>query len=263
MPDVDGRELLRKNAPPNWGKDQLTSFLEHAYSHCWATFNQKQPQIQKLICVDACFLRNGQGWINPKQNMLACAMFFRCHAAFRAMCRLAMSGQIAETAPTGRVALEFAAAALRIHKNEDLAYTFLNRHDGEAEFKASKNEFSASRYKEELSKISKYISRKYDELYKELIDYGAHPNERGFSTSTLQNETEDGGCQISQVILHPDGPDLDFCLDQTYRTGIFCLEINEITFSSRFSLLSIGDKIFKMNQNRDFSVPYSWQEKNQ
>ncbi len=255
MVEVDTEKALLAVAPQGWGDDLLSEFISRALQNSWATFDNKKELVQRLVAVDWCFARISKDWLNPNQNILSCVLFIRCHGAFRTAAGLAMSGQIAESAVVLRLCLEYAASALRIDRNEDLAAVFMTRHDSDTMHTKSRNEFKASRLKEEVKKASGTVSQNYNALYEELIDFGAHPNEKAISASGLHNDLSDGSQQLGQILLHEDGVILSSSVLQVYKVGICALEINELIFRSRYELFGVRKKIFDMKNRRDFSAP--------
>ena len=93
--------------PRGWGDDDLTSFLETAHRNRFATFANKSKHVQKLILADLCFLRIHVGWKDPG-SIIAPLLSIRAHAAFRAACDLAFSGQVTDTFAQVRTCLEYA-----------------------------------------------------------------------------------------------------------------------------------------------------------
>ncbi|MGC2408910.1 MAG: hypothetical protein WA441_02595 [Methyloceanibacter sp.] len=56
-------------APPGWGTDELTKFLDSAHSNQWATFWNKRGATEKLIAIDAQFVNVSKDWLDPESHI--------------------------------------------------------------------------------------------------------------------------------------------------------------------------------------------------
>ena len=128
------------NAPPGWGADKLTEFLDNGRNGHWATFVKKRPVVERLIQIDAQFVKVSTNWMNPESQITA-QLLLRCHAALRTAAGLAMAGQACEATVMCRSTLEFAAYALHIHRDPALETIWLNRHNDAATEKQQKKAF--------------------------------------------------------------------------------------------------------------------------
>ncbi len=80
-----------------------------------------------------------------------------------------------------------------------------------------------------MGNIQRYLDKNHPDLsptfakmYEASIDFGAHPNERGFSSNTSIRDEGDLKF-IDTVYLHGDGPQLSFALKATVQVGIWVL----------------------------------------
>jgi hypothetical protein len=79
-------------------------------------------------------------------------------------------------------------------------------------------------------------------LYETLIDFGAHPNEAGFSISTTMRK--EGGKQlIDTVYLHDDGLPLEFGLKNASRVGIWTALSYRELYPSPYAAAGVDDAV--------------------
>ena len=115
--------------PPRWSDDPLSAFLDQAFKNTLATFVHKHAGFDLLSHIDRSFLRIGENLVNPP-DILGAVLLLRSHSAFRAACRLTLSGQVTDAFPPLRACLEYALYALHISQNNCLGEVWLRRHDG-------------------------------------------------------------------------------------------------------------------------------------
>jgi hypothetical protein len=231
---------------PNWEADDLTAFMEAAHRNRFSTFVHKKEWFQRLIDIDGCFMTVAKDWLNP-DNVLTPLFFLRSHAAFRAACEHATSGQVSETYPEIRICLEYAGYCLHIHKNAGLDKIWLRRHDNEYALKAVKNNFKISAIHNTIKGSNRHAAEVFDKIYQNTIDFGAHPNERAITSSSQIIKGEDKR-KIVQMYLHSNGVEHDLSLKTTAQAGICALEILQSVFSARFALLGVREKILELRR---------------
>src|SRR5262249_55096515 len=113
--------------PENWQKDELTQFMQKAHWNRWATFVHQPEMCNRLIRIDACFIKVAKALAYAK-NIVASQLSIRAHVTFRTSCGLAMASQGAETFVMLRACLENAAYALHAAKTPGADRIWLNRH---------------------------------------------------------------------------------------------------------------------------------------
>ncbi len=133
--------------PAGWGDDELSKFLQHVHGNQFGTFVRKRAWYSRLAFIDGCFHRVATNITNPK-NLVATALFYRSHSAYRAACGTAMAGQVNETFLLTRSCLEHAAYALRMDANSGHDVLWLNRNQSEADKWASINAFAMKKLRE-------------------------------------------------------------------------------------------------------------------
>ena len=128
--------------PPRWGADPLSEFIDNALANVFATFVHKPIQYKHILDVDSCFYKVASNLSNPT-DFVAAFLLLRSHSAYRAACRLALSGQATESYVVLRSCLEYAIYALHIDKNPFLAELWLKRHDDVISYQAHEKPISA------------------------------------------------------------------------------------------------------------------------
>ncbi|MBU2328350.1 MAG: hypothetical protein KJ755_13505 [Alphaproteobacteria bacterium] len=102
--------------------------------------------------------------------------------------------------------------------------------------------------KRKLQEADPKTGKAYEALYERLLDFGAHPNEKGFSMSS-NIRRENGDIHIDALYLHGDGTPLDLALKTTAQVGICVLRIARILYPQRFKEVGLDaalDAIMKV-----------------
>jgi len=232
--------------PPGWAADSLTEFVEKAYRSRFATFHNKKGWSRRLINLDGCFMQVAKEWLNPR-DLITPLLFLRCHSAYRAACEHAMAGQVTDAFPHIRVCLEYAGYALYIHRNSELAETWLRRHDDESAKNAVRNEFKVSNVRATIEKANRHTAKVFDKLYNRAIDFGGHPNEQAITSSLKITDLGDRKLYES-IYLHEEGLALDHALKTTAQTGVCALEILKEVFPERFELLGVRAALLELRK---------------
>jgi hypothetical protein len=235
-----------RQTPPSWATDPLSAFLQDAYKNRLATFANKREKYSLLAGLDQCFIDVAKDWLNP-QNEVSALLFLRAHAAFRASCEHATSGQVAEVFPMIRTCIEYAAYALHISKTPGLDEVWLRRHDSEQALKAVKSAFHPTVVLKSVEASNRKAAKVFDSLYERSIDMGAHPNERAV-TGSLDIVEMEGRRQMLQKYLHGDGIQMDHALQTTAQAGVCALEILQDVFPARFELLGVRHKLLELRK---------------
>ena len=232
--------------PPRWGDDALSAFVNDAFANCLATFVQKGEQYGLLLHADQCFLRIGENLVNPP-DMVAAWLILRSHSAYRAACRLALSGQATDSFPSLRSCIEYALYALHVSRKPELGEVWLRRHDDDETKRLSNRSFQHVTVMESLREFDADLHAIIGGLYDRTIDFGGHPNERAVTGSMTMTE-ESGNTVMTQIYLHGDSLALDHVLKTTAQIGLGSLCIFQPIFKERFDLLGIRDVIDQLRR---------------
>ena len=224
-------------APEHWGNDNLTEYLENYRNNQFATFVGRRAEVGDLIAIDEMLETLVYGAKDPKP-FVPMTFLLRAHSAYRSAAGAMMAGQLYEAQALLRLCLEHSAYGHYIGGDNAMWERWMRRHDSEAHREAVRKEFTATKVIKKLQGADAKAAKAYETLYEQLIDLGAHPNEKGFSmSSTIRREN--GDVHIDAVYLHGDGLALRSALRTTAQVGICVLRIGEILYPQRFKDLGI------------------------
>jgi hypothetical protein len=153
------------------------------------------PLYDMLRRVDGLFRGVGEAIESDNRDELLVSRFLmvRTHSSFLAGIRLAMSGQVSESCPVLRAAVEQAWYALHIAKDPEppsRAEIWLNRNVGATEEARCKSEFAAASVRRAHEGIDPDTAHTPHGIYERLIDFGAHPNHFGVMAVVTKSETD-------------------------------------------------------------------------
>ncbi len=227
----------QKRAPAGWGDDTLTSYLEDYRNNHFATFVGKQDEVGDLTAIDGMLKKLLEGARDPKP-FVPMTFLLRSHSAYRAAAGAVMAGQLFEAQALLRLCLEHAAYGHYIGVDNAMWERWMRRHDSDAHRKAVRNEFTGAKVEKKLEAADPSVAKAYKTLYERLIDFGAHPNEKGFSMSS-NIRREHGDVHIEAIYLHGDGLPLNLALKTTAQVGIAALRIGDLLYPQRFRDLGL------------------------
>jgi len=190
------------------------------------------------------FERFLKGSLNPRP-LHPMQFLLRAHSAFRASSVLVMSGQVYEAQATLRLCLEHASYGFYIGDDDERWRRWMSRHDSDTGRKAVRNEFTATKIQASLAGAAPKIGAAFSTLYEGVIDFGAHPNELGFSVSTFVQH-EDDRVHFNTIYLHADGLPLDLGIKTTARIGLCALMIARLIYPEKLKLLGIHEEVDEM-----------------
>jgi hypothetical protein len=232
--------------PPGWGLDELTKFLQAARDNQNATFFRKREATNKLIHIDAELAKVSKSWLNPPSE-IAAMLFVRCHAAFRTATGLAMSGQAVEAFVQCRAMLENAGYAAHIHRVPALGRVWLDRHQSDADMKASRKAFRHEDVVATVTAANMHAGKRFEDMYQKMIDLGGHPNERSVTANMKMIEETDRRVMLG-IMQHGDGLFLDHALKTVAQCGLISLETLEIVYEAKFMLLGIKAAMLELRK---------------
>lgn len=241
--------------PSGFGEEPLTAFFDMARSNQHATFDIKGHAVARLTKLDELFVRGFHDWRDPEDDHSP-MLGMRSHAAFRAACGFAMSGQFAEVFPLLRTSLEYAGYALHLVKHPELTKVWLARHDSKEAMDAAKRAFRMSRIEDTLTAADKATAARFQQFYQGTIDFGAHPNERAVTGNTHLQELEGVGQIVGQFFLHGDGAQLDFGLRACTVAGACVLNILFIAFPTKFATIADELRALELSLSEEDTPPF-------
>lgn len=137
-----------------------------------------------------------------------------------------------------RLSLENGAYGFYINADEERWNLWISRNDDASTKQKVRNEFTQGKIKSHIKKSSQKLGEHYETLYDQLIDFGAHPNEQGFSLSSNFNK-EDGDIEWRTTYLHGEGLALDLGLKTAGQVGLWVLHVAQLVYPERFQVLQI------------------------
>lgn len=224
--------------PTGWGKDSLTQYLDNCRKHHLATFANKRSEVIDLTAIDGLFRKLLVNAVDPKP-FLPMDFLMRAHSAFLTAVGTVMAGQVYEAQALLRVCLEQGAYSHYIGDDQARWELWMNRHDSSKAKQKVRKEFTHGKICANIKEAAPKLGSVYSELYDRVIDYGAHPNERGASLSSNMKDTVDGGRSYTTTYLHGDGLQLDFGLKTTAQVGIWVLSIAQVIYPTRMQATGI------------------------
>jgi len=236
-----------KDPPPGWGADELTKSFDAARINQWATFWKKRSATEKLIAIDAQFVKVSKDWLNP-ESPIAASLLIRSHSAFRVAADLAMAGQAVETHVQCRAMLENAAYALHIDRDPSLETVWLNRHQDPASMAEQRRAFSHPNVLDSIKAANVHAGERFEQLYQRTIDFGGHPNERSV-TGNMKVVDEPDKRTVLTIMQHGDGVELDHAMKTVARCGMVSLEMLQVVFDARFELLGINAAMLELRKD--------------
>jgi hypothetical protein len=228
---------MTQTSPVGWGTDNLTDYLEAYRVNQFATFANKRAAMADLIKIDGMFDRF-RGVINPRP-MYPIGFMLRAHSAFRAGVGAIMAGQLFESQALLRLCLEHAAYGFYIGADTDRMERWLRRGDSEDNRKAVRREFQNDKIRDHIHAAAPVMRDQFDHYYSQLIEFGAHPNEMGYSLNTTIERNDAGDANIQIVYLQADGIQLDMGLKIAGQIGLWGLHLMQLLYRERFELLGI------------------------
>lgn len=219
--------------PLGWGLNSLTDSFNSVRVNQYATFDRKDASLH-LVTIDRVLfeLLEGNVDISP---MFPMNFLLRAHSCFRAACACAMAGQTYEATVLQRAVLETAAYGLYIGDDIDRATTWLKREESSASKDRVRKEFGFGSLNRDFKGRHAEMAASFESLYNRLVDFGAHPNEAGFSIST---DIRQGVGQkiIDTVYLHDDeGVALDFGLKNTAQVGLWVVLVFKAVYPGLYA----------------------------
>lgn len=233
-------------APPGWGKDAVSDFIQTAHLNTFATFRHLPEDWRRFVGIDMAYrkaidaLENSKAWFEG-------FFLLGAHSSFLGAVRLAASTQLPETYMILRGCLENSLYGFFIHEHPELAEVWLKRHEDETSKGRVKSEFQIAPMLDLLDLKDKTTGKAVRELYERTIDYGAHPNERAL-TQNLRMTKETGATKFLRNYLSGDGPALRLCLKTTAQVGVSSLLIFQLVIPERFKLLGLTDALSSLSK---------------
>lgn len=233
-------------APPGWGQDALTDYLSSYRSNQFATFANKGQSMTDLIQIDGLFHRFLVGAINPRP-FYPMTFMLRAHSAYRAGVGAVMAGQLYESQALLRLCLEHAAYGFYIGADKDRMERWLRRGDSDEHRKGLRKEFHNDKIRAYIQGHAPVICDQFDHLYNLLIEFGAHPNEQGYSLNSTITKVK-GDVHFNAIYLQENGPPLDLAMRTAAQVGLWPLHLMQLLYAPRYELLGIRAELDELRR---------------
>ena len=228
-----------------WGQDDFTRYLEKCRHNQLATFANMRSEVIDLTAIDKMFVTLLKDAVYP-DPVVPMDFLRRAHSAFLTAGGAIMAGQIYEAQSLLRVCLEQGGYAHFIGKNVGRGNRWRARHNGSAEKKKVRKEFTNGNISRQMKAKAPKLEAAYSEFYDRLIDNGAHPNERGMSLSSSIEKTDDGGENWMTIYLHGVGLPMQAGFRTAAQVGLLVLLIAQDIYPDRMQAPGIQDLLNDM-----------------
>ena len=236
---------------PDWNNDPLSAFFRDAeYNDRAIALNF--PEVYDLLGqVHALFQKSEEVTKTDNRGELLVPRFLmvRSHSSFLAGIRLVMSGQVPESFPVLRSAVESAWYALHIAKDPGGTERYniwqLRNENDEAKERCKK-EFRVKRVRETHEEQDADAARELHKVYETLIDSGAHPNQLSVMPTLVKTEETDSQVTYDVGILQGTPLSVLFALRMAVATAIGALKTFQLVFPERFTIAGLDLEIKKL-----------------
>ena len=230
--------------PVGWGDDDLTRFLITSEENGYATYQRMPDEFKALSRVNDLF-KEAVDALHNSEKWFVGVMFIQAHSDYLGAVRLIISGQIPEGFKALRGCLETVFYCFHIDKNAELLEVWLRRDESPESKQKVRDNFQIGAILRELESVAPEHHPPAKKMYEELIDFGAHPNEKALS-GRLKQEEGDGFFQFNVNYLNPNPLQLKYGMTTAVRIGLLTLKIFGCVIPERFSISGVRLKVDSM-----------------
>ena len=249
MPEAQA-QAQPTTAPPHWGEDPLTQFIQIGATAGWGAFAlpDTRPYVERLIAIDRTFISamDALGGANPE--FFKGLMLVSAHAAFRSSAQFAMEGRTCEAMVLLRSCLEYALYGVQFHRRPELIEVWSRRGDGDAQRKAVKKNFKNNEMMNGIAALNNAIGERFKHFYELTIDMGAHPNELGFYGRLNIQELPNGNRQFNVRYLQGGNATHLAVLKNACQIGVCTLECFWLVYRERFDIMGVKATVDELKQ---------------
>jgi hypothetical protein len=230
-------------APSDWDRDRLSLFISSAQANEQLICRELYQRHPRLSQIHDLFEHCAEMLANNAEPRIPAFMFLRALGAFLGGTRLAMSGQLVEAYPVLRLSLEAALYSLHIQRDPSMELIWSERSKSDIASEKCRIRFSHGKVQQTLESVDLKLAEEVERLYKELIDFGAHPNvDSIFPSVSLET---DGMTETfkTHILVPPDNVLMLFTLDQCAWVGTRVLLVYCHVFESRFEALGVRRRV--------------------
>lgn len=239
-----------REEPPrlsDWADDEFSQFFKMAQFNERAAALNVSAIFNLMRQVDDAFRLATDAVERDSQAVLLVPrwLLVRVRSSVLAGYRLAMSGQIPETFPVLRAAIEQTWYAIHIATDPtppSRAETWLRRGDDDQATARATQEFGVGPVRRSHEAVDAETAKQLHWLYKQTIEFGGHPNQ--LSMFSAMGRAEDGKQVQFQIgILYPQPVPLIMTLRMAVAIGIGALKAFARIFPERFVIVGLDNKI--------------------
>lgn len=238
--------MTLSEAPPNWGSDNITKYIDDARHNAYASFHNLRSEYRRFSEIDIAFRKATDSLINTAA-WFAAFFLLRSHSSFLAGLSLSMSGQVPEGYACLRLVLENSLYGFYLSRNPSSQETWLSRHESAEAKKKVRDEFKIRALLDTLIKTNTAEGKVLEMLYDRAIDYGAHPNERALM-QCLRMEKDAKGVKFQVAYLSDDTIAFRLLLKSVAQIGLCSLDIFRLIYRERFDITGLSDTLQKLKQ---------------
>lgn len=233
------------DAPP-WPDDPFARYLHDAARNQRITASKHRPVYTLLRDIHLAYEEAAGSFsahgTATATHLVTRFMLVRTHGAFLAASRLGMSAQASDAPAVIRVGVELAWYALHLAKDPDPPRrmdTWLRRNEGKASQDRCKAEFTVARVRATHERIDPATAGFLKDLYENLIDYGAHPNQGGVLAGITRANRPQNREEFTVGILDPNPLTVMFALRRAAILGAGALRVFGSVFSTEFAAIEM------------------------
>ena len=253
-PQKDNQQMDEHELPP-WGNDWLSERFKEAQDNERASARNLPGHYDLLKRLHE-FYKDIQEALekDPQHPELdySRALIVRTHGSLFAALRVVMGGQVLESYPLLRGAIERAWYALHMADDPRRIPIWRDRHTNPPQSVSKcRNEFSAKNiYEKTHKKLDPTTADELWEIYELLIDYGGHPNIREIAETVIETGTGHG-----IAFLYPEPKLMDWAVKMAIRTTVLILKTFQLIYPSRFEMMNFDRRLNEfITQTKGFTV---------
>jgi hypothetical protein len=240
------RTMEKTPEPVDWGKDDLSAFIQDAHQITLRCFAQQPNKFQRLRDIHKAFDKLSE-YLDNTEEWRSGLFVTQAHSRFLGAARLALAGQVPEAHAVIRTCLECAMYGFYFSQNKASWQTWSAREDSTACEQKVRNEFKAGTMLKLISAENSDVGDVVKNLYDQTIADGAHPNVAAVFTRLKVSQAE-GKVHFVQPILSTDfkSTPYELALKNTARAGIAALSVFRLIWPERFKIVGLHDEVNRL-----------------
>jgi hypothetical protein len=235
---------VTRSVPADWGKSELTKFLDIAEEQAHASYAVFPAWSNALELIDRNLTENAPTFFHeidpPRQT--AAKLFLRAFGTYRADCRLALSGQTFEATVLTRSILESGIYAWACAASQPHREAWERRSDGDNERAVARRLFRWSVLTVLLRGVDADLADRIQSVYGQTIEFGAHPNVEGVLLSSEINQLGEDRYEVSTIFLDGEEAVLLAILN-LFSAMELVYRLLELTIGDRLRILGIDQRV--------------------